>query len=144
MPPESMTIIISAVSGAIVSILGKWIISLFRYKSEKYQIEKRTDIEERKSAHEQIELLLESSEKYREEVRQDMIRMKAEMEKIKDAHEKEMGDFRGQYENQISSLKEQVATLVKEVELYRRENGALHLLLKNRGIEVPDWVRKET
>lgn len=91
MPPESMTIIISAVSGAIVSILGKWIISLFRYKSEKYQIEKRTDIEERKSAHEQIELLLESSEKYREEVRQDMIRMKAEMEKIKDAHEKRNG-----------------------------------------------------
>lgn len=144
MPPEYFTIIISAISGVLVSVLGKWGISLFRYKSEKYEIEKRSDAEERKTAKEQIELLLESSEKYRDEVRQDMIRMKAEMEKIHHAHEKEMNDFRSQYENQISSLKEQVATLMKEVELYRRENGALHLLLKNRDIEVPDWVRKES
>jgi hypothetical protein len=52
-----------------------------------------------------------------------------------------MTKMKTHYESEMSSMKQKITNLTEEVLSYRRENGALHLLLQDRNIEVPDWVK---
>jgi ABC-type phosphate transport system auxiliary subunit len=87
-------------------------------------------------------LLLESSEKYRDEVRSDMERLKLELEKQAKQCNDELSSMKLIYENELHSMQTKMTALTEEVAEYRRENGALHLLLRDRGVEIPSWVKK--
>ena len=112
--------------------MGNIIIQSYRYKSD-----------EHKYSQQRIELILNSSEEYREELRRDMSRMSEEMKKLKADHENEMVLFREKYEKIVNEMQDQINMLSEEIEKYRQENNALHLLLQKEGIEVPNWARKE-
>lgn len=87
-------------------------------------------------------MLLESSEKYRDEVRSDMERLKLELEKQAKQCNDELSSMKLIYENELHSMQTKMTALTEEVAEYRRENGALHLLLRDRGVEIPSWVKK--
>jgi SMC interacting uncharacterized protein involved in chromosome segregation len=89
---------------------------------------------------EQFASLMKASESYREEVRQDMDRMKEDFQTLNVKYETDMASMRSQYEDEISGLRQKIVKLTEEIVAYRRENGALHLLLKEKGIDIPDWV----
>ena len=87
-------------------------------------------------------MLLESSEKNRDEVRSDMERLKLELEKQAQQCNDELSSMKSMYENELHSMQTKMTALTEEVAEYRRENGALHLLLRDRGVEIPSWVKK--
>lgn len=129
---QPVIFVLSAFLGSVLTFLGNIIIQSYRYKSD-----------ENKYSQQRIELILNSSEEYREELRRDMFRMSEEMKKLKADHENEMVMFREKYEKIVNEMQDQINTLSEEIEKYRQENSALHLLLQKEGIEIPNWVRKE-
>lgn len=129
---QPVIFVLSAFLGSVLTFLGNIIIQSYRYKSD-----------EHKYSQQRIELILNSSEEYREELRRDMFRMSEEMKKLKADHENEMVMFREKYEKIVNEMQDQINTLSEEIEKYRQENSALHLLLQKEGIEIPNWVRKE-
>ncbi len=90
----------------------------------------------------QFAALMQASESYREEVRNDMDRMRKDMDQLQKKYETDMSIMKEQYEKEISLLKNEVLQLTEEMTEYRRENGALHLLLKDRGIDPPHWIKR--
>lgn len=127
-------VVISAgLAGAAVKAAGDLGVAYLRRK--------RKD-EEPSAAYmaEQFAALMKASESYREEVRQDMDRMKEDFQTLNVKYETDMASMRSEYEDEISILRQKIVKLTEEIVAYRRENGALHLLLKEKGIDIPDWV----
>ena len=113
-------------------------------KLRQYSIKsKKNDIEEKLALTEQFEVLLKESNAYRIEVREDLVRLRKEFDTIKSRYEKDIEEIRIHYESEMETMREQVNTLTEEVKKYRQENGALHLLLRERGIEIPSWINTE-
>ena len=135
----------ASVTGAVFTFIANMIISIIRkYRSQTTQenvLDRKFSIEEKRTLTEQFRTLLEASESYREEVRVDMMRIKSDFEALQVYHEREMAKMKLHYESEISSMKQKISNLTVEVLSYRRENGALHLLLQDRNIDVPDWVK---
>lgn len=137
----------AGVSGAIFSFVAK--ISWDWYKERSKQQHKdnashrKSDIEEKAVMTDQFQVLLQESNSYRKEVREDLIRMKEEFDTMKIQYEKDISELKHQYETELKSMQDQVASLTEEVKRYRQENGALHLLLRERGVEVPSWIAKK-
>ena len=135
----------ASVTGAVFTFVANMAIAIIRnYRSRSRQhtiLDKKFSIEEKRTLTEQFRALLDASESYREEVRVDMARIKSDFEALQVHHEKEMAKMKNHYEAEISSMKQKITDLTQEVLSYRRENGALHLLLQDRNIEVPDWVK---
>lgn len=103
----------------------------------------------RKSNHtpdltEQFTALIQANQSYREEVRDDMDKMKKEFDNLQSKYEKDLHELTCKYEIELESMKNKLALLTKEVIEYRQENGALHLLLKQQGVEVPGWIKKSS
>lgn len=136
----------SGIAGALCTVIGKVIISTYKNWSKsrngQQSIENKMSIEEKRNILEQVKLLLESSEKYRDEVRCDMERLKIELEKQTKQCADELHGMKLMHGNELHEMQEKIAILTEEVAEYRRENGVLHLLLRDRGIEVPSWVKK--
>lgn len=136
----------SGIAGALCTVIGNIIISTYKNwansRNGKIHIENKLSIDEKRNILEQVKLLLESSEKYRDEVRSDMERMKLELEKQAKQCNDELSSMKLMHENELHSMQKKMAELTEEVAEYRRENGALHLLLRDRGVEIPSWVKK--
>ena len=136
----------SGIAGALCTVIGNIIISTYKNWSNsrngKSSIENKLSIDEKRNILDQVKLLLESSEKYRDEVRSDMERLKLELEKQAKQCNDELSSMKSMYENELHSMQKKMTALTEEVAEYRRENGALHLLLRDRGVEIPSWVKK--
>lgn len=128
--------VLSGLSGAIVTVFVNWIVAKSKHSTMQNIVDKRTD-------HERMELILKSSEDYREEMRKDMAEMADKMRDMKIGHQEEMLSFQKKYQEDIQSLQNEIQILKTELDMYRQENGALHLLLKAQGIPVPTWVKKD-
>lgn len=140
-------IVPAGISGAVFTFVAQ---TSWKYYKEKFRSKKKDEIltqklsiEDRVAMTEQIELLLTESNRYRTEVREDLTRIKSEFDTMKIRYEKDIEQMKQHYEGEISNMKETVISLQNEVSHLRKENGALHLLLQNQGIEVPSWIQKK-
>lgn len=106
--------------------------------------EQRSLYEKQKNLTEEVNVLLSANKSYREEIKKDLDSLKNELEESTSFHRKEMEMMKKEYEEEIQRLRTKISELASELLTYRRENGALHLLLSERGIEVPSWVKKST
>lgn len=106
--------------------------------------EQRSLYEKQKNLTGEVNVLLSANKSYREEIKKDLDSLKNELEESKSFHRKEMEMMKKEYEEEIQRLRTKISELASELLTYRRENGALHLLLSERGIEVPSWVKKST
>jgi chromosome segregation ATPase len=106
--------------------------------------EQRSLYEKQKNLTEEVNVLLSANKSYREEIKRDLDSLKNELEESTSFHRKEMEMMKKEYEEEIHRLRTKISELASELLTYRRENGALHLLLSERGIEVPSWVKKST
>lgn len=104
--------------------------------------EQRSLYEKQRSLTEEVNILLSANKSYREEIKQDLDSLKKELEDSTCQHRSEMETMKKEYEEEIKTLQSKMSELASELLLYRRENGALHLLLTDRGIEIPSWVKK--
>lgn len=109
-------------------------------------IASRSSTENQKAINDQFEVFMKSSEEYRDELRKDLDKLKEDHGILQNKYHSEISEMKQFYEKELAILRQRVATLTAEVVSYRQENGALHLLLQQRGIEVPSWViqNKET
>lgn len=130
-------VILSAgVGGVAVKAVGDIIVAAIRKKRSPHLSPEEITV--------QFSALMQASESYREEVRLDMDRMKRDFSDLQTKYETEMTKMKDEYELQIKTMQTQIAAMKTEITEYRRENGALHLLLRDQGIEVPSWVKKPT
>jgi chromosome segregation ATPase len=106
--------------------------------------EQRSLYEKQKNLTEEVNVLLSANKSYREEIKKDLDLLKNELEESTCFHRKEMEMMKKEYEEEIQRLRTKISELASELLTYRRENGALHLLLSEKGIEVPSWVKKST
>lgn len=131
-------------TGAAVTFASNLLIAWYKSRHQERTIGKviqsRQEIESQKSLTEQFAALMKASESYREEVRTDMDRMRNEYDLLHEKYQREVSDMKEFYEGEMDILRQKIANLTEEVVSYRRENGALQLLLEQRGIEIPDWV----
>jgi chromosome condensin MukBEF ATPase and DNA-binding subunit MukB len=138
----------SGLAGAIFTFLGNMTLVAYRGYLQKKRaepvLEKKFANDEQKALAEQIRMLLKASEDYRNEVREDLDRMKQEMSDMSNRHEEEMRIIRTAYDTEMEEMQRKITELTEEVMSYRRENGALHLLLKDKGIDVPVWITSST
>lgn len=104
--------------------------------------EQRSLYEKQKNLTEEVNVLLSANKSYREEIKKDLDSLKNELEESTSFHRKEMEMMKKEYEEEIQRLRTKISELASELLTYRRENGALHLLLTDRGIEIPSWVKK--
>jgi len=104
--------------------------------------EQRSLYEKQRALTEEVNVLLTANKSYREEIKNDLDLLKKELEESTLLHRVEMENMKKEYEEEIQRLQSKLSELASELLLYRRENGALHLLLTDRGIEIPSWVKK--
>jgi len=144
--PDGMDLAIPAgIIGSLLTMIGNFAIYYYRNKISKNNInnimETKKSFEEKRTISDQMSLLLSSSEKYREEVRLDMENLRQQMKNQNENCTKEIEIIKDKYEKEIEKMKTTVETLTKEVENYRRDNALLYLILREKGIDVPDWVK---
>jgi chromosome condensin MukBEF ATPase and DNA-binding subunit MukB len=134
----------SGAIGAAFTFLGNMALTAYRGHLQRKRaepvLEKKFATDDQKILAEQFKVLLKASEDYREEVREDLDRMKQDMAEMSKRHEEEMQTIRTSYDKEMEKMQKKISDLTEEVMSYRRENGALHLLLKDKGIDVPLWV----
>jgi len=144
--PDGMDLAIPAgIIGSLLTMIGNFAIHYYKNKISKNNInnimETKKSFEEKRTISDQMSLLLSSSEKYREEVRLDMENLRQQMKNQNENCTKEIEIIKDKYEKEIEKMKTTVETLTKEVENYRRDNALLYLILREKGIDVPDWVK---
>lgn len=144
--PDGMDLAIPAgIIGSLLTMIGNFAIYYYKNKISKNNInnimETKKSFEEKRTISDQMSLLLSSSEKYREEVRLDMENLRQQMKNQNENCTKEIEIIKDKYEKEIEKMKTTVETLTKEVENYRRDNTLLYLILREKGIDVPDWVK---
>lgn len=144
--PDGMDLAIPAgIIGSLLTMIGNFAIYYYKNKISKNNInnimETKKSFEEKRTISDQMSLLLSSSEKYREEVRLDMENLRQQMKNQNENCTKEIEIIKDKYEKEIEKMKTTVETLTKEVENYRRDNALLYLILREKGIDVPDWVK---
>lgn len=134
----------ASVMGAIFTFLSNIIIAWYRSRQQRKSVDmlmlKKFGIEGQQTLTAQFEALMRASESYREEVRHDMQTMRNEYDALHTRYQAEISDMKEFYEGEIATLRQKIANLTEEVVSYRRENGALHLLLQQQGVEIPSWV----
>lgn len=135
--------IIGSVSTFVAKILWDWYKERTKQEHKNNSQAKKNEIEEKSVLTEQFQVLLQESNSYRKEVREDLIRMREEFDTMKSQYDQDLLELKNHYENELKTMQDQVASLTEEVKRYRQENGALHLLLRERGIEVPSWIAKK-
>lgn len=139
------TLLSAGVLASVITVVANFGIAWFRSRQQLRTVNtvmmQKFGIASQKTLTDQFEALIRASESYREEVRNDMERLRTEHRTLHSKYENEIGEMKEFYEGEIAILRQRIATLTEEVISYRRENGALHLLLQQRGISVPDWVR---
>lgn len=91
----------------------------------------------------QVSDLLKDSERYRKEIKNDLENMRTIMGEMENRHKDELSTLSNRYESELNQLRSEVTVLRDKITEYRRENGALHLLLRERGIEPPSWINSE-
>lgn len=135
----------AGIIGSLLTMIGNFAIYYYKNKISKNNInniiETKKSFEEKRTISDQMSLLLSSSEKYREEVRLDMENLRQQMKNQNENCTKEIEIIKDKYEKEIEKMKTTVETLTKEVENYRRDNALLYLILREKGIDVPDWVK---
>lgn len=135
----------AGIIGSLLTMIGNFAIYYYKNKISKNNInnimETKKSFEEKRTISDQMSLLLSSSEKYREEVRLDMENLRQQMKNQNENCTKEIEIIKDKYEKEIEKMKTTVETLTKEVENYRRDNTLLYLILREKGIDVPDWVK---
>lgn len=105
-----------------------------------FALEKRDIAAKQKAVNEQIAMIISANDIHRNELKEEISGLKKDIEQSQNRHEKEMVALRAHYESEIELLGRKVATLTSEVLIYRRENSALHQLLRNSDVEIPDWL----
>lgn len=135
--------IIGSVSTFVAKISWDWYKERTKQEHRNNSQAKKNEIEEKSVLTEQFYVLLQESNSYRKEVREDLIRMREEFDIMKSQYDQDLLELKNHYENELKNMQDQVASLTEEVKRYRQENGALHLLLRERGIEVPSWIAKK-
>ena len=144
--PDGMDLAIPAgIIGSLLTMIGNFAIYYYKNKISKNNInnvmEAKRSVDEKRTIADQMSLLLSSSENYREEVRLDMENLRHQMKTQNENCTKEIEIIKDKYEKEIEKMKTTVETLTKEVENYRRDNALLYLILREKGIDVPDWVK---
>lgn len=134
----------ASVVGTVFTIISNILIVWYKSKKQQNTIDnvtmRRLGLDTQKTLTDQFEALIRANELYRDEVRSDMERMREQYDKLHSQYLYEMDTMKQQYEAEITTLRAKIAELTIEVTEYRRENGALHLLLQQQGIEIPSWI----
>lgn len=124
--------LLGAIGGMAIKAISDIVVAIIRKRRGKDE----PDISE------QISTLLQDSEKYRKEVKSDLDAMRLQMNQMKNDHAQEIVSLRETYELELNVMKLKMRDLVKLVEQYRLENESLRAVLHNKGIDLPEWIKK--
>lgn len=139
-----ISMIPAGMAGAVFTFAANWFVGYVRQRLSKNTtdsvLSKKFAVENRKSVTEQVQLILNASEAYREEIRSDMERMRIEFDTLYKSQQDQMAQMKSHYENEINSLRLKIVSLTEEVTKYRKENSELHEFMKEKNIQIPEWM----
>jgi hypothetical protein len=70
--------------------------------------------------------------------------MRKTMSDMEDRHRTQIQNMKTKYEEEINTLRNEVVVLRDKITEYQRENGALHLLLRDRGIDPQHGLHRRS
>ncbi|MSR85234.1 hypothetical protein EXS71_02235 [Candidatus Uhrbacteria bacterium] len=136
--------VVTAVLASVATLACNVIFLTFRRSTAvpiaMFALEQRDIATKQKAVNEQIAMIISSNERYRDELKEEITDLKNDIELSQSRHQKEITSLREHYEFEIELLGRKVATLSSEVLIYRRENSALHQLLRKSDVVIPEWI----
>jgi Mg2+/Co2+ transporter CorB len=134
-----------ALIGSIFTFLANKAYEKFRDRQKKPYLQSLVDLKEleirESNINKQVTILLDSHVEYKNYMNEEMNKLLLRISEMRDKHENEIRLLQEKYEEKMDDMQKQVTKLSDEVIKYRRENGALHLLLTEKGISVPSWIK---
>jgi len=134
-----------ALIGSIFTFVANKAYEKFKNRQKQPYLQSLVELKEleirESNINKQITMLLNENVEYKNHMKQEMEQLLLTMSEMRDKHENEIRLLQEKYEEKMDDMQKQVTKLSDEVIKYRRENGALHLLLTEKGISVPSWIK---